>query len=63
MPAGIGGNEPDVVFGGSSQKTEWGPGSDKLPPKPEPIGQEGKGKKNIIRETLNSLQDFFGRRK
>lgn len=62
MPAGTGGNEPDVVFGGSNQETTWGPGSDKVPPKPEP-SQEEKGKRNIIREALSSLQDFFGRRR
>lgn len=63
MPAGTGDNGPDIALGGSNQETTWGSGSDKLPPKPEPIGQEGKGKKNIIGEALNSLRYFFGRRR
>lgn len=64
MPAGIGDNEPDVALGRSDQETTWGPDSDQLPPRTEalPIQEKG-GKRNIIKETLNSLRDFFGRRR
>jgi hypothetical protein len=57
MPAGVGGGQPDVVLGGSNQETTWGPGSDKIPPKPE-VAEVGK-ERGVRAEITKFLRDML----